>query len=75
MIPAIDEHEQRKQLPPIEPAPDPEWWSNPPQERCEECGRRRYDTKNRLNLPSQPALCSDCFTDPEVLAAYALPGR
>lgn len=45
------------------------------QRACEDCGRRRYDTRTRCNLPSKPDLCGDCFEDPDVLARYINPRR
>ena len=68
----IDEREQRRVM---EPAPFPDWWEHPQQTRCTECGRRRYDTKTRLNLHTRPELCAECFEDPSVLACYVVPRR
>lgn len=50
----------------------PDWPFEDVQTHCEHCGRKRYDTKTRLNLQGHPELCLECFDDQQVLACYGV---
>jgi hypothetical protein len=48
----------------------PEWPFEDVQTSCEGCGRKRYDTKTRLNMTGRPELCAECFESQDVRASY-----
>lgn len=48
----------------------PDWPFEFVQTACEECGRKRYDTKMRLNMQGRPELCEECFDTQHAQAVW-----